>query len=259
MQQFNRQVYVIAILAAVLGVGSQCTFKKKADPINPTGIVTISFKNVVGNAALQLDGPSYTNPFGESYVVKKFKYYISNIQFGTGTGFFNEPESYHLVDQASLASLNFTINVPTNRYTTVSFMLGVDSLRNVSGAQSGALDPLKDMFWTWNSGYIMMKLEGASPASNQVNNKIEYHIGGFSGANSVLKRITLTIPNNTLLDVKEGRQSQIQIEADLDKWWQNPNDIRIAAQPVCIVPGVQAKQIADNYAKMFILKSVVNN
>ncbi len=69
------------------------------------------------------------------------------------------------------------------------FLLGVDSLHNVSGAQTDALDPAKDMFWTWNTGYVMAKLEGNSPSSALVNNKYEFHVGGFSGKYNVLKKI----------------------------------------------------------------------
>ena len=54
--------------------------------------------------------------------------------------------------------------LPEGDYTELQFLLGVDSLHNVSGAQTDDLDPAKDMFWTWNSGYVMAKMEGNSPA-----------------------------------------------------------------------------------------------
>jgi hypothetical protein len=72
--------------------------------------------------------------------------------------------------------------------------LGVDSIRNVSGIQTGALDPLKGMFWTWNSGYVMAKLEGSSESSNSAGNRFTYHIGGFRPGMNVLKTIDLIIP-----------------------------------------------------------------
>ena len=137
--------------------------------------------------------------------------------------------------------------------------MGVDSTRNVSGAQTGALDPLNDMFWTWNSGYIMAKMEGTSPQSNQAGKRIEYHIGGFSGVNNTLKTINLAFPSGKTLIINEGKTSDILVEADFNKWWQTPNDIKITNLPVCTTPGILAKQVADNYSKMFTITDVVNN
>ena len=224
-----------------------------------TGTVKITFKNTVNSSPIFMDGRFYTNPFGESYSIKKFKYYISNVRINNIDKAADEKESYHLVDEASDASRTFMYDATPDTYTTLNFTIGVDSLRNVSGAQTGALDPLNDMFWTWNSGYIMAKLEATSPSSTQVNSKVEYHIGGFSGVNNVLKRITLTLPTTKFLIVAKDKTSEIIVEADLAKWWQNPNDLKITDNPVCTTPGVLASKIAGNYSNMFTIKDVINN
>jgi hypothetical protein len=238
--------------------------KRTAEPnngnLNPDlGNLKITFKNTINGAPVFLDGRFYTNSFGENYVLKKFKYYISNVQINNIDKYANENESYHLIDEASEASKSFMYQAATDIYTTLSFTIGVDSVRNVSGAQSGALDPLNDMFWTWNSGYIMAKIEATSPSSAQVNNKVEYHIGGFSGVNNVLKRVTLALPLTKLLTVQKDKTSEIIITADLDAWWQNPNNLKISDNPICTTPGDLAKKIADNYSKMFTIKEVINN
>jgi hypothetical protein len=236
----------------------QCK-KNNASQPTVTGTVKVTLKNIVNGAPLVLGGPAYTNPFGETYTVNKFKYYISNVIITNGTQFSREKESYHLIDQGDAGTLSFSFDAKTGSYTSIAFLLGVDSLRNVSGAQTGPLDPLKDMFWTWNSGYIMAKMEATSPASAQPNNKVEYHIGGFSGTNNVLKVVTLTIPTGKQLDVREGKMSEIKIDADLHKWWQQPNDIKISTTPVCTTPGTLAANIAANYSKMFTLTDIINN
>ncbi|MBC7886771.1 MAG: hypothetical protein H7Z13_02710 [Ferruginibacter sp.] len=226
-----------------------------------TGTVRLTFRNTVKTNPMVLGTTSYTNPFGETYKITKFKYYISNVRLGLSglptTAI--EKESYHLVDQGLPGSLSFSFEAVENSFITLSFLIGVDSTRNVSGAQTGALDPLNDMFWTWNSGYIMAKMEGTSPQSNQVGNKIEYHIGGFSGANNVLRQIGLTFPGSKFVEIRKGKTSEIIIEADFDKWWQTPADVKIADLPVCTTPGVLSKKIADNYSDMFKVTDVVNN
>jgi hypothetical protein len=232
--------------------------QKDITPGATTGTLKITFVNTVKGGPMVYNSTTYANPFGELYSISKFKYYVSNIGVNTASATWKEPDSYHLVDQGTDSSLSFTLQPSTGSYQSLSFMLGVDSIRNVSGAQTGALDPTNDMFWTWSTGYIMAKLEGNSPSSAQVNNKIEYHIGGFAGADNIVKTITLSFPAGLILRIREGKISELIIRADLDAWWQTPNDISIATNPVCMTPGTLAKKIADNYSKMFVVGDVIN-
>jgi len=226
-------------------------------PDRQAGLLKITFRNTIKGEPIELDSKVYKNPFGEEYSIRKFKYYISNIALSFPDGIFSENESYHLVSETDPASQRFGIMLPAGSYQSLHFMLGVDSIRNVSGAQTGALDPLNDMFWTWNTGYIMAKMEGSSPQSNVVNHKVEYHIGGFWGESNVLKKLKLNLPS--ALTITDGKTSEIIIEADFDKWWQQPNDLKISEHPVCSSPGELAKKIADNYSKMFTIKQVISN
>lgn len=224
-----------------------------------TGKVEIRFANVLGDGPLTLAGKTYTNSSGEAYTVSKLRYYITNVRL-VGTGISAaETNSYHLVDAEIPESLMFSFDAAAASFTGIEFLLGVDSVRNVSGAQTGALDPLNDMFWTWNSGYVMLKMEGNSPVSPVAGKKFEYHIGGFSGANNVLKTIQLPFPAGKLATIQKGTTSEISIEANLNKLWNSPNLLSIAATPVCTTPGPQARKIADNYQGMFTLSDVVNN
>jgi len=238
-------------------------FNKQSSPKitapQTSGTIKITFVNTVKGKPLELNTGQYLNSFGELYSISKFKYYISQVSLMRGKAVFWEPENFHLIDESNADALHFSFALGAGEYNSLQFMLGVDSVHNVSGAQTGALDPLNDMFWTWNSGYVMAKLEGHSPQANVVNNKFEFHIGGFAGENNVLKNITLHFPAGKSLNIQEGKTSEIIIEADIDAWWQQPNDIKIAAHPVCSSPGPLAKKIADNYSKMFIVKNIVNN
>ena len=250
--KINVRYLILAVVSFILLAGCQKSIEAK------TGMVKFTFRNMVNTVPMALDAATYTNPFGETYTISRFKYYVSNIRL-TGASTAIENESYHLLDESIPASLSFSFDTDENSFSGISFLLGVDSTRNVSGAQTGALDPLNDMFWTWNSGYIMAKMEGTSPQSNQTGNRIEYHIGGFSGVNNTLKAINLPFPSGKNLVISEGKTSDITLEADFNKWWQTPNDIKITNLPVCTTPGALAKQVADNYSKMFTITDVVNN
>lgn len=253
--KYSVKYSLFASAAFLLLVSCQKTIQSK------TGTVKLTFHNMVDASPMVLNSSTYTNPFGETYTITKFKYYISNVSLGLSgvPAMAIEKDSYHLVDQSLPGSLSFSFEADENSFITLSFLIGVDSVRNVSGAQTGALDPLNDMFWTWNSGYVMAKMEGVSPQSGQQGNKIEYHIGGYAGVDKVVRQVSLAFPAGKTVVIKQGQTSEITLEADFNTWWQIPNDIKIAAVPVCTTPGPLAKKIAVNYSKMFTVTDVVNN
>jgi hypothetical protein len=243
-------IVFLSLLCSILETNAQKTI-----PIpHKSCAVKISFINTIKGTALVLDSMEYTNPFNETYAVSRLKYYISNITLNSSQKHYAETDSYHLIDAADSSSLHFNFNAAANTYNSISFMVGVDSIKNVSGAQSGALDPANGMFWTWNSGYIMFKLEGRSPASTIFNQRIEYHIGGFDGANNVVRVITIPLPSSLKLDA--GKNSEIIIAADLDQLWHGSNELKIAETPATMSPGFLSKKIADNYNRMFSVKEI---
>lgn len=226
------------------------------DPV--FGDVTLKFDNMVGTQDLELGSGNYVNAHADSFTVTLFNYYISNVKLKKSDGtYFTETNSYHLIKETDAASLMFKLSeVPEGEYTEVQFMLGVDSTRNVSGAQTGALDPANGMFWSWNSGYIMAKVEGTSPQSTQTAQDLVFHVGGFSGANSVLK--TIKLPLSTRAKVTATIDPVITLKADVAAWFAAPNVIDFAVLNAIHMPGVDAKMVADNYANMFSVKSVTN-
>src|SRR5690606_29336545 len=130
------------------------------DP-NPVsyGQFRLELDHQFNGAALQFN-TTYTTGPGDTIDITLLKYYVSNIQLQKADGsWWSETESYHLVNAATLASTILQIDsVPAAEYKAIRYMIGVDSLRNYSGAQTGALSPSNSMFWSWNSGYIFLKL-----------------------------------------------------------------------------------------------------
>lgn len=223
--------------------------------------LVLKFKPVVLYDSVPLIlGKAYTNYFKEPFTPTAFKFYVHNFQMintDSGKVFKLANDKYYLVDFSDSASTEIKISILPYVYNRISFSIGVDSAQNVSGAQTDALDPAKGMFWTWNTGYIMAKLEGTSPKSPQ-GGKFEYHIGGFSGTENVIKSVNLLFPYAQNLDLKPGKSSEMYITCDAYDWFYNPWDIKIADNPVVTAPGELAKQVAENYSKMFTIDSVYN-
>ena len=219
--------------------------------------VKITFINTLNNAAIVLNDSMYINPFGEKYTITKLRYYITNVSFSNALNCSKEENSYHLIDESEEASRSFSFNIPAGEYNSLQFLLGVDSLHNVSGAQTDDLDPTKDMFWTWNSGYVMAKMEGNSKFSKLVNNKYEFHIGGYAGPYNVIKKIQLEFKDKDV-EFKPGKTTEIIINADINTWWSGAHDIKIAEHANITSPGKVALEISDNYAKMFGIKKIIS-
>lgn len=247
-------------LATLVCVASIISCKKKDNPAltTPTvdtGRVYMEYFTEVGGSKLNLNNQWYKNQNGDSFTVSKFNYYISNVVMkGSGsTPDYSEPNSYHLIEHSATPSdMTFYIDkVPGGDYKAVTFMIGVDSLRNVSGAQGGALDPIKGNFWDWNTGYIMLKFEGTSPKATTTGKKIMLHSGGFSGVNNVLKTVTLDMPSE--IKVTKGQANHIHFTADIQKMFKSPNVIDFSVTQTIMMPGVQAKKLSDNYANMFTI------
>ena len=194
---------------------------------------------------LILDSASVT-PLGEPITITNLKYYLSNFQLiNAGGNTITLPVAYFLVNEKNNASKTITLKLPGGNYRAIRMLIGVDSSRNVSGVQEGALDPALGMFWSWNTGYIFAKLEG-----------VTYHIGGFKAAESALQTIELPFPRTTVL--KPGENAIAGIVVNLDRWFDGPYKLHIAQEPFCMNPGELAQHISDNYSKMFTITSMNN-
>lgn len=233
----HKKIYLLLIIICCsLKVAAQYAF-------------TITFKNMVGNQPLHTDS-TYTNQFGEPFKIRNCRYYISNIilidSLNNKSQYFND--QYFLVDEKEEGSKHIELTTSLKHITCIEFLLGIDSIKNVSGVQTGALDPAKGMFWTWNTGYVMAKIEGTSPVAKTPGHAFSYHVGGYKAGEAVAKRIKLP------LQQINSTSNQIIIAADILQWFKNKYDIKIADIAFCHEPGNLAMHLAGNYANMFSIE-----
>lgn len=96
---------------------------------------------------------------------------ISTLKFYVTTTHKDGKPTIQLIDWSEIDTRYLSASMASQLY------LGTDSSTNVSGTLDGDLDPIKGMYWAWNSGYINFKLEGYW--NNRAEEKFEYHIGGY--------------------------------------------------------------------------------
>lgn len=237
----------------------------KKDPIssydpNVKADLSVEFDNIAGSSDLQLNTGSYTNAAGETFNVTKLKYYVSNFVLTNTDGtVYTVPqhECYFLVDESDESTHEPVLHIPEGEYKTLSFMVGVDSLRNTKDVseRTGDLDPTTtgaDMYWGWNSGYIFFKLEGGSPATPA---GFMYHIGGFGGYSTPTlnntRIITLDLTQRGMPQVKDGKETNIHLMVDILKMFNGSTNVSIASDPMIMMPTPLSATIATNYTAMF--------
>lgn len=207
----------------------------------------IRFRNQVGDRPLRLFEGNYVDQFGEPFTIQQFKYYISAIRV-TGEGveelLLDKP---HLVDEGDSSSLVVRLWTSVSHIHSVCFIVGVDSVENSKGVQTGDLDPQFGMFWTWNTGYIYARMEGLSDSAHSPAHRFTWDIGGYQWPSNAIRKITLALP----VQNDPTKADTACITADLLKWFDGKQPVRIARSPVCHQPGALAMQLADNYSTMF--------
>lgn len=253
--------------------------KDDSDEIKDPGLVAgkgkllLQFDNVVGKQDLVLDNKTYTNSLGESLTISRFNYFVSNIKLlredGQSYTIPQDSSYFRIVEsdpKSQIVSLN---NLPDGNYSGIEYIIGVDSLRSVSGIEKrgGALDPSGEMsgdgmYWAWNSGYIFLKLEGTSPQSSASNGKFYYHIGLFGGFNQKtvnnIKTVKIDFGGSKAI-VKGDSIPSVKLYADVEKVYNGPNPISFDKNPSIMADPVLSVGVANNYKSMFSFGELKQN
>ena len=130
----------------------------------------------LGNEPVQC-GKWVVNKQNDSLQVNRCAMYLSNLQFFENGKPLTAPEKPILINFCK-GAFEFK-QVPQNA-DSVSFSVGIDSLIQTAGAMGGDLDPVNGMYWTWQSGYIHVKVEARTSLLANELNSIVCHLGGYS-------------------------------------------------------------------------------
>jgi hypothetical protein len=176
----------------------------------------------------------------DSIQIETIKFYVSNIEFFKNDQLvYKEKNSFHLIDAADSSTFNLMINLEPNiNFNKIKFNLGIDSITNYNGAMGGDLDPTKGMYWTWQNGYINLKIEGKSNLSIAKNKDFVFHLGGYQNALSTLQTIQLPVQNSQV----------ITINMAIDKWIY---EIDLNKQNHIMSPSKEAVILANKLSTIF--------
>lgn len=253
----KKNKFILGAIAGILFL-SGCKKDDLEYDSNVKGPLSVEFDNVAGSSDLQLGTATYTNANAQQFNITLAKYYVSNFKFTRTDGtVYTVPqsESYFLVNEADATTHAPEMQVPEGEYKSVSFVLGVDSLRNTMDVsqRTGVLDvtgAASTMYWSWNSGYIFFKLEGNATGFGNY----EYHVGGFGGYSTPttnnLRTITLDLTARGTAKVKSGKETNIHLLVDLLKAVNGTTNMNFGTTLMIHSPTPGAA-IANNYVNMF--------
>lgn len=261
----------VAALTLVAVLFTSC---KKDEEITGNGDLVIEMDNRAGDSELSF-GKNYVTANNDTVNFTKFNYFVSNFVLVKEDGseyVVPKDNCYFLCKHEEAASRQLTLkSVPAGNYKSIRFIIGVDSLKSIApaGERTGVLDPTggaAGMYWSWNAGYIFVKVEGTSPSAplNASTNThhFEYHTGLFGGKDSPtlnnIKTVTINTTSETAHVREGGEAPTFHLYVDILEMFTNPTNIDIATKPASHADPY-SKTVAENYADMFKLDHVHNH
>ena len=211
---------------------------------NKSDSLSVNFHLEFDKLPLELN-KKYVSANKDTLSITAFKCYVSNIKIQySDNSSFTQKNSFHLLDFDNPNS--FQIPITKKSYKLISkiiFNIGIDSLTNTSGAMTGDLDPIKGMYWAWQSGYINMKIEGRSSSCKTRKNEFQFHLGGYLQPYYAIRKVQINVNGNL--------NSNINIGIDLKEFFSN---IKLAQTNSIMIPGKAAMELANDSIKIFHLE-----
>ena len=230
----KRGIYIVSLLFFCFTLLAQ----------NKSDSLAVNFHLEFNKLPLELS-KKYVSASKDTLTIETFRCYISNIQIQyNDNSVFTQKDSYHLLDLDNPNSFQIPITKKSDKLISkITFNIGIDSLTNTSGARAGDLDPIKGMYWAWQSGYINMKIEGKSSSCNTRKNEFQFHVGGYLQPYYAMRKVEINVNHN--------KNNNVNIRVDLNDFFSNINLKQINS---IMIPGKLAIELANLSVKMFHLE-----
>jgi hypothetical protein len=158
-------------------------------PLVASGQIDVPVKLVVGSAPLAM-GAALVGANGAEYQLSLLKLFLSEPAFVDGAGntapaqFLSadgKPAAYglHLLDAADPATQVLHLAATPGSYAGLKFGVGVPEACNSASSTSLVypLNPDSDMFWTWGSQFMFVRLEGRQRQPDTAWSSLVLHVG----------------------------------------------------------------------------------
>jgi hypothetical protein len=236
----NRSLFSIAgLLAFACMIGfSGCKPDKEDPKPTPVETGTFEFKLVptVNGADLKLD-QVYRNLDNQRFTVNFLKTYVSNLRLLKADGSEVLVKDVALLDLAQTgktdhgAGMYFTVSAPVGDYVGIKYLIGIPDSLNFNDptpyANTHPLSVTQEMHWSWNTGYIFVRMEGtvdsAGTETGPLSRGYFYHLG-----RKELQREVTARNANTAFRIQKDGFVEFVNETNILEWYKNADNSRIS-------------------------------
>jgi len=216
---------------------------KKLILIIPIAIVIVFFActKEKGNSNIQMDfefeyadqafeiNKVYNYNFGYEVKFEKVLLYVSNVRFIESDGTVAEGPEIIFVD-ASSDNNKVSFEIPEGNYTRIEFSLGVpESLNGTDNPdfdaslydQDSPLSLSKGMYWTWNSGYRFILMDGRTNTDPMVDDVFETLLSIHTGKTYSFRSNGLSLNMNAAKD----QTIPLKLKFNVEGFLNYPDDV----------------------------------
>lgn len=192
-------IYKSAIACTLISCVLFFSCKKEENnvsPQTPTQALSIHCHSKLAGKTI-VAGQSLSDSLGRQFKFDVFRFYLSNITLiKADKSEVKINKSILITEVADDIQLG---TIPAAEYVSVRFTVGLDSITNhsdISARPSGDALGIQNpaMHWSWNSGYIFLKVEGrvdsTAAGNSQPNKSFLFHIGLDKNAKVLSKSIS---------------------------------------------------------------------
>ncbi len=213
--KMNYYLRLVVILVTAGLLVTSCSNDKDKDPQVVPVEFTVRLMFHVDQAPLMFSQFNFQNEAGNTYSVEKMQFYLSAFRFERYDGSEVSSDELVYVDARAGKNIIFKLkNIPSGIYKSVAFLIGLDSLHNVTNALPPTIENV-NMAWPdgMGGGYHFMKFEG-----NFMDSGNSFGFAMHLGKNAhlvhagVSKNISITVPGDILT-----------LRMNLNEWFRNPH------------------------------------
>ena len=216
-----RKVFTLVLLSVFL---FSCEEEEPATVENAQ--IAFQFKHYFKSQNLEIRADNsliYTNESLNNWNVKSLKYFISKLIVYKENGEAYDVNMYKFINLSepnAIASDYILKDIPDGRYTKLSFIFGIDSLRNLPFALENNTEN-NSMEWPsqLGGGYHFMMMDGVF--QNNLNQLSGYGIHLGKPGNQVVLEFPIEFT------AKAGSKANIQLNMNIDQWFDGLNKVNL--------------------------------